>query len=178
MDHNFSTEDLIDRARSKLTFAVRPRVGATFLPLQDTIFHSGRPLHPRLIGAGAVLLIAALVTDLTYENSLLFQWENFSMWLITAGLVLAALAALALVIDIVLRRVTGIDWIRFSGFSAVVLLSVLNALVHSRDAYAAVVPEGLALSALVTAILVIVGWRDWSVGARRSTRPIISEEVH
>jgi uncharacterized membrane protein len=178
MDHNFSTEDLIDRARSKLTFAVRPRVGATFLPLQDTIFHSGRPLHPRLIGSGAVLLIAALATDLAYENSLLFQWENFSMWLITAGLVLAALAGLALVSDVLLHRVTKIDWLRFSGFAAAALLSVLNALVHSRDAYTAVVPGGLALSALVTAILVVIGWRGWSVGARYPARPIISEEVH
>jgi uncharacterized membrane protein len=136
-------------------------------------------LHPRLIGAGAALLIAALATDVTYAKTLLFQWDNFSIWLLTCGLVLAAFAGLALVLDVVLHRITASNWWRFAGFSAAALLSLLNALVHSRDAYTAVVPEGLELSALVTAILVIVGGRGWSVGVRRfSPRTTISKETH
>jgi uncharacterized membrane protein len=67
--------------------------------------------------------------------------------------------------------------LRFSGFCAAALLSLLNALVHSRDAYSAVAPEGLELSALVSAILVIVGWRGWSVSARHSSRPTVSKEA-
>jgi uncharacterized membrane protein len=178
MNRQFHADDLMDRARSRLTIAPAPRVGPTLQRLQESTSRPRTPLHPRLIGLGATLLIAALATDLAYANSLLFQWDNFSIWLITGGLVLAALAGLALVIDIVSHRVTGIDWLRFSGFTAAALLSLLNALVHSRDAYTAVVPEGLALSALVSATLVIIGRRGWSVGARQSFRPIISEETH
>jgi uncharacterized membrane protein len=177
MNRNFTTNDLMGRARGELTVAPTPRAGLLLELFQDSISPPGRPLHPRLIGPGAALLIAALATDLAYADSLLFQWENFSIWLLTGGLILAAIAGLALVLDIALHRITGIDWWRFAGFCAAALLSILNAFVHSRDAYTAVVPQGLALSALVSAILVIVGWRGWSVGARNSSHPIESEEI-
>ena len=177
MNRSFRTDDLIDRARGRLAIAPTPRVGLTLRRLQESASRPSRPLHPRLIGLGAPLLIAALATDLAYANSLLFQWENFSIWLLAGGLLLAALAGLAVLLDIVLHRITGIHWVRFSGFSVAALLSLLNALVHSRDAYTAVVPEGLALSAIVSVILVIIGWRGWSVSARQTTNPIISEEA-
>jgi uncharacterized membrane protein len=175
MDSNFLAKDPIERAQSARRDASIPRVGLLARPFQGSISRSNRPLHPRLIGAGAALLIAAFATDVAYEKTLLFQWDNFSIWLLTGGLLLAAFAALALVLDVASRRIAKIDWLRFSGFAAAVLLSLLNAFVHSRDAYTAVVPEGLALSALVSAILVIVGWRGWSVNLRHSSRPTTSE---
>jgi uncharacterized membrane protein len=133
--------------------------------------------HPRLIGPGAWLLIAALVTDAVYAKTLLFQWNNFSIWLLATGLVLAAFAGLALLFDIGSHRILKLDWLRFSGFVAAALLSLLNAFVHSRDAYTAVVPQGLALSAMVAALLVILGWRDWSVGAAPSFPSKIVKEI-
>jgi uncharacterized membrane protein len=47
------------------------------------------------------------------------------------------------------------------------LLSLLNAFVHSRDGYTAVVPTGLTLSALVVAILLFTAWADraWYLAA-------------
>ena len=128
-----------------------------------------RPLHPRLIAPGATLLVAALATDLIYSRTLLFQWGNFSIWLITAGLILAALAGLAVLLDAVRGRLGALAWGRFAGFAAAALLSLVNAFVHTRDAYAAVVPDGLELSALVTVILLILGWRGWSL--RAAVRP-------
>ena len=122
-------------------------------------------LHPPLVGAGATLLIAAFATDLVYWRSLLFQWNNFSAWLLTAGLVLAAIAGLALLVDVLWAQVPAMAWGRFAGFTAASLLSLLNAYVHSRDAYTAVVPQGLELSALVTAIVIILGTRGWSLRA-------------
>jgi len=122
-------------------------------------------MHPRIVGLGATLLIGAFATDVAYAQSELFQWENFSIWLITAGLALAAVAAIALIFDAALHRITAIDWPRFCGFTGATILSVLNALVHSRDAYTAVVPQGVILSGIVTAILLALGWwHGWSVG--------------
>jgi uncharacterized membrane protein len=40
----------------------------------------------------------------------------------------------------------------------VVALSVINFIVHMRDGAAAVLPAGLTLSAIVTALLVFTGW--------------------
>jgi uncharacterized membrane protein len=178
MDRYFLTDDPIERGRSERRGASSPRMEFVAQLFQGSPSRSDRPLHPRLIGLGSTLLIAASATDLVYVNTLLFQWENFSIWLITGGLLLAALASLALIFDVASRRIAGIDWRRFSGFAAAVLLSLLNALVHSRDAYTAVAPQGLELSALVAAILVIIGWRGWNVRSRHTFGPIISKEFH
>ena len=128
-------------------------------------------LHPRLIGPGAALLIAAFATDLVYWRTLLFEWDNFSIWLLAAGLVLAGLAGVALLVDVARRRVEAMAWGRFAGFTVAALLSLLNAFVHSRDAYTAVVPTGLELSAVVTVILLVLGWRGWSLRAVSRSHP-------
>ena len=138
-------------------------------PFQAPVPPPGRPWHPRLIGSGAVLLIATLGTDLIYMRTLLFQWENFSIWLLTGGLVLAALGGLTLILDILLRRVARIDWEKFTGLAVAAMLSLLNAFVHSRDAYTAIVPQGIVLSTFVAALLVFIGWRGWSVSAPPSS---------
>jgi len=131
----------------------------------------GQPLHPRLIAPAAALLTAALATDIIYWRTLLFQWNNFSIWLITAGLVLAALAGVAVPLDAARRRLGAMAWGRFAGFTVAALLSLLNAFVHTRDAYTAVVPDGLELSMLVTVMLVVLGWRGWSLRAAARPHP-------
>ena len=127
-----------------------------------------RPLlHPGPVAVGAALLIAAFGTDVLYWKTLLFQWNNFSGWLLLAGLVTAALAGIAFAIDLISRRLRRVAWLRLAGVTAAALLSLVNIFVHSRDAYAAVVPEGILLSALVTVLLIAVGVRGWSLGSPR-----------
>ncbi len=116
-----------------------------------------RLLHPGLVGAGATLLIATLFTDYLYWETLLFQYNNFSGWLLTGGLILALLAAIAFVVDLARGRVGRVAWLRFAGLAVAVLLGVLNAFIHSRDAYTAVIPEGITLSAVVAVLLLVVG---------------------
>jgi uncharacterized membrane protein len=127
-------------------------------------------LHPLLVGSGAGLLIAAFATDVIYCQTLLFQWNNFSIWLLMAGLILAALAGLALLLDVALGRIEAMAWGRFAGFTAAALLALLNAFVHSRDAYTAVAPEGVELSAVVAVILLVLGWRGWSLRSVRHSQ--------
>jgi uncharacterized membrane protein len=129
---------------------------------------SPRLLHPPLIAAGAALLIAALITDIIYAQTLLFQWDNFSIWLITGGLILAVIAGVALLLDVLLGRAGPINWLRFTLLFGAALLSLLNAFVHSRDAYTAVVPQGLELSVVVTVILLIVVVHGWSIAPVRT----------
>ena len=146
-----------------------PNLRLRFSLFQAPELSPGRPWHPRFIGSGAVLLIATLGTDLIYMRTLLFQWDNFSIWLLTSGLVLAALGGVTLVLDILLRRVARIDWEKFTGLAIAAILSLLNAFVHSRDAYTAVVPQGIVLSASVAVLLVFIGWWGWSVSAPPSS---------
>jgi uncharacterized membrane protein len=123
--------------------------------------------HPPLVVAGAALLIAALVTDLIYTRTFLTQWENFSIWLITGGLLLAVLAGIAFVLDLALRRAARMHWLTFGVLTVAALLSVLNAFIHSRDGYTAVVPQGLVLSAIVTVLLLAARWQGWTLCAAR-----------
>ena len=127
--------------------------------------HRPRPLHPYLVAPGAALLMAAFVTDLIYLRTLSIMWETFSDWLLTAVLILAALAGLALLLDVLLGRIGRIAWLPLAGLTAAALLSLLNAFVHSRDGYTAVVPEGIVLSGVVTVLLLAAGWRGWDLGA-------------
>jgi uncharacterized membrane protein len=127
-----------------------------------------RLLHPGLIAAGAALLIGALVTDIFYWQTAAMQWANFSVWLITAGLILALVAGLALVADLVLGRAGAISWVHLVALAGAALLSLLNVFVHSRDGWTSVVPQGLMLSVVVAVCLVLIGWRGWSVAAVRA----------
>jgi uncharacterized membrane protein len=124
-----------------------------------------RPFHPGLVASAATLLMATLASDYLY-------WDNFSGWLLTGGLILTLLAAIAFVIDLVLGRVRKVAWLRFAGLAVAALLGILNALVHSRDAYPAVVPEGITLSAIITVILLVVGiGGGWSLASRHVPLP-------
>ena len=42
-------------------------------------------------------------------------------------------------------------------------LAIVNALVHTRDAYTSVVPWGVVLSALTVLFLLVTGWNGWQM---------------
>ncbi|HEX3651375.1 MAG TPA: DUF2231 domain-containing protein [Rhizomicrobium sp.] len=130
-------------------------------------------LHPGFIGAGAILLIAAFVTDVMYYRTSLMQWANFSAWLIVAGLLLALLATILLAIDFLTGRVGRIRWPDFILVALAALLSLLNVFVHSRDAWTSVVPQGILISLIVTILLLVVGFRGWTVTTLRA--PVVGE---
>lgn len=118
-------------------------------------------MHPRLVSFPIAYFTAAFVTDLAYWQTAAVLWETFSDWLIIAGLVMTGFAAIAFVIDFARRkRVRTLGWPHAVGYALAALLSLINAFVHSRDGYTAVVPTGLALSGLVVAILLITSWTD------------------
>jgi uncharacterized membrane protein len=131
---------------------------------------SGRdPLHRGLIGAGAVVLIGACATDFAYYRSALWQWANFSAWLITAGLVVLLVAGILLLIDFATGRARRLDTGSSILVVAAALLSMVNAFVHSRDAWTSVVPQGIGLSNAVAVLLVIAGARGWSLTKRHAS---------
>ena len=54
-------------------------------------------------------------------------------------------------------------WIHGIGNVMRMILSIINCLIHTRDAYTSVVPSGLILSALVVVILLVSGWNGWTL---------------
>jgi uncharacterized membrane protein len=134
----------------------------------------GQPILPMLAPFPIACFAGALVTDLAYWSAPDMLWERFSIWLITVGLLLAAVAAIAGIIDLIGGRRSGrLGWPHAVGYVLAVLVSLINVFVHSRDGYTAIVPTGLMLSALVVVILLFTGWagsalvnRDRVGGAR------------
>ena len=127
----------------------------------------GRPIHKILVSFSAAYFAGALVTDLVYWQIPDVLWERFSIWLITAGLIMAGLAAIAYVIDLAGgRQIDRPAWPRVAGYALAVLLSLINAFVHSRDGYTAVVPTGLLLSGLVILVLLLTAWIGMTLSNR------------
>jgi uncharacterized membrane protein len=55
-------------------------------------------------------------------------------------------------------------WIHAIGNAVALILAILNAFIHSRDAYTSVVPTGLILSVLTVLILLVTAWMEsWSI---------------
>src|SRR3979411_2894276 len=127
----------------------------------------GRPIDSMLASFSAAYFAGALVTDLVYWQMPDVLWERFSIWLISAGLVMAGLATIAYVIDLAgRRRIDRPAWPRVVGYALAVLLSLVNAFVHSRDGYTAVVPHGLLLAGLVVVVLLLTAWVSTAVANR------------
>ena len=120
--------------------------------------------HNMLVSFSIAYFAGALVTDLVYWQTPDVLWERFSIWLIAAGLVMAGLGAVTYVFDFASgRRIDRPAWPRVVGYGLAVMLSLINAFVHSRDGYTAVVPTGITLSAIVVLILLVTGWMGWEL---------------
>jgi len=117
------------------------------------------PVFRKVFGLAAACFVGGLVTDIVYVEVPDMQWSNFSMWLITAGLVVAAAAAVVGIVELLVThpaRWFGTGWALPVGAAAASIVSVFNAFVHSRDAYQSVVPTGLTLSVVVVLVLLLI----------------------
>ena len=119
----------------------------------------GPSIYRLLASFSAAYFVGALVTDLVYWQMPDVLWERFSIWLIVAGLVMAGLVVVAYLIGLAGGgQIHRSSWPQAVGYAVAVGLSVVNAFVHSRDGYTAVVPTGLMLSTLVVLVLLWTAW--------------------
>ncbi len=127
---------------------------------------AGHPIHPMLIPFPVAFLVATFVCDLIYWSTGNAAWSTASLYLLGAALVMAALAAVAGLIDFLGdRRIRDLSaaWHHMLGNVVVVLLSLWNWWRRYDAGEAAVVPTGLAISLLVVLILLYTGWRGWEM---------------
>ena len=125
-----------------------------------------------LLGALPIAyFLLAFLMDVTYVRSTYFIWPIFSIWLIVAGLVAGGLAVLIGLVDwLASRRSTharGSKWHAIVTLAALAL-GLLNAFVHSRDGWTAVVPEGIILSGVTTVLLIVASF----LGAASAKRAV------
>ncbi|AZO12047.1 MULTISPECIES: DUF2231 domain-containing protein [unclassified Mesorhizobium] len=127
---------------------------------------AGHPVHPMLVTIPIACFVGTLLTDIVYWRTAEMTWANFSAWLVTVGVIVGILAALAGLIDLLGEsriREQPTAWLHMGGNLVALVLAFLNMLVHTRDAWTSVVPTGLILSALVVVILLFTGWLGWGL---------------
>jgi uncharacterized membrane protein len=102
--------------------------------------------------------VAALVFDVIYSKSATIQWDKGAAWLIVFGLLFAIVPRLVNLWQVWItsrRSATRAEKLDFWLNLFAIVAAIVNAFVHSRDAYA-VVPTGLWLS-VCTVILLSAG---------------------
>jgi uncharacterized membrane protein len=121
----------------------------------------GHPLHPALISFPIAFLVGALATDVAFASTRDAFWARVSLWLLGAGVFTGLAAAVLGLIDFVaIRRVrsTAAGWVHFLGNVGAVGLALANWLMRTGNVENRLIPWGLVLSALTTAILLVTGW--------------------
>jgi uncharacterized membrane protein len=124
------------------------------------------PIHPMLVPFPIACFVGTLLTDIAYWRSAEIMWANFSAWLVSAGVVMGILAAIAGLVDFLgnrLVRQQGPAWPHAIGNVIAMVVAIINMLIHTRDGWNAVVPWGLTLSAVTVIILLFTGWMGWSL---------------
>ena len=97
------------------------------------------------------------------------MWQNFSSWLLFAGLVFGGLSILAGAGGLLLSRsvrAEGPSWVHAVTGLVVLVVAFINALVHAGDGWTAVVPNGLILSALTFVLMLLTAWLGYSTVTR------------
>jgi uncharacterized membrane protein len=153
--------------------ASEPRISRkALMPVDDIQVAPGLgtwPLYAFLVQFPAVCFTGALLSDVVYWRAPQFLWETFSVWLLAVGCLAAALAGIVGLVGFCAdrrKRSGTYAWPHALASLLVAVLSGVNALVHSRDGYTAVVPDGLGLSVLVVLLMVVVTWLGWRRPAR------------
>ena len=133
---------------------------------RSTASVAGHPIHPMLVPFPIAFFVGAFVTDLVFWQTGVAFWSAASFWLLSAGLVMAAPAAVVGLIDVLseLRiRMLQDAWWHAGGNIIAVVIALYNWYLRYTSGEAAVVPIGLLLSLIVVCILLFTGWKGWNL---------------
>ena len=138
-----------------------PSRGLRNAPVPSLAAIAGHPLHPMVVPLPIGALTFALASDLAYAATGDRFWARASATLLGAGVVTGALAGALGATDFFGReqvRDKGEAWIHAIGNVAALGLSAVNLARRRGSGGRAVVPVGLALSAVTGGMLLVTGW--------------------
>jgi uncharacterized membrane protein len=130
--------------------------------IPSTASMDGHPFHPALVPFPIAFLIGALLADLAFWGSGDEFWARAAAWLVGAGLVGGAVAALAGLTDYFgdarVRALTKAKH-HFIGNATVLVLALISLILRlSQGAAEGALPWGLVLSVVIALILSYTGW--------------------
>jgi uncharacterized membrane protein len=119
-------------------------------------------MHPILITLPIGLFVGVLLFDLIFWQTGTEMWATGALWLLGAGLIAAALAAVAGLIDFLGdQRIRALSdaWQHAIGNVIMVLIQLFSFYERYRYGTSAVVPLGLSLSFVAILIVLFTGWK-------------------
>lgn len=122
---------------------------------------AGHPIHPMLVAFPIAFLLGGLASDLAFWWTGDPFWARMSLWIIGAGMVMGAVAALAGTLDFMIVREIRHHVTSWSHFLAAVMMLALTAAnwwMRVPDPEAGLLPWGLFLSAVSALSLSVAGW--------------------
>ena len=133
---------------------------------RSTASIAGHPIHPMLIPFPIACFVGTLVCDLAFWSTNNEFWATAGVWLLGAGLVMAGLAAVAGLVDVlgeIKIRQLGDAWLHAGGNVLAVLIELYNFYLRYEQGAVAVIPTGAILSGIVVGILLFTGWKGWTL---------------
>jgi uncharacterized membrane protein len=134
----------------------------------------GRPILAIVVSFPMACFCGALATDIAYALTANMMWTDFSAWLLAAGMLFGALAAIGGFVDVVVdRRMRAHPrlWPVVIGSFLVLSFGLLDNLIHSRDAWTSVMPFGLVLSAVTVVVTLVTAWLGYATASQRGSNP-------
>ena len=133
---------------------------------RSTASIGGDPIHPMLIPFPIAFFAAALLCDLAFWRSGNTNWGAASLWLLGAGVVMALLAAVAGLIEVLgeprIRALREVWW-HAAGNVLLVLIQAVNWYLRYGDGTVIVPPTGVVLSAVAVCLMLFTGWMGWQM---------------
>jgi uncharacterized membrane protein len=123
---------------------------------------NGHPIHPMLVPLPIGFFIGALLSDLAFAGTRELFWATASAWLIAAGLVTGAAAAVVGFVDFLgSSRVRGLyhAWYHLIGNVAALGIALISLLLRlSMGMASGALPWGVLMSMVVAGLLLFTGW--------------------
>ena len=133
---------------------------------RSTASIAGHPIHPMLVPFPIAFFVATLVCDIAFWSTANPAFATAATWLLGAGLIMAALAAVAGLTDVLGdQRIQALNdvWWHAGGNVVVVLLQCVSWYLRYSQGSSAVVPTGFVLSLITVGILLFTGWKGWNL---------------
>ena len=127
---------------------------------------AGHPIHPMLIPFPVAFFVATFVCDLVFWQTANAAWATAAIWLLGIGLIMAALAAVVGLTDLLgdaQIRALNDAWWHAGGNVIMVLIELYNWYTRYAEGTGAVVPKGLILSLIAVCIMLFTGWKGWEM---------------
>ena len=133
---------------------------------RSTASIAGHPIHPMLIPFPIAFFVATFACDVAFGITGSTGWFEPTFWLLGAGLIVAALAAVAGLTDVIgdaQIRSLNTAWWHAGGNVLAVVIEIINFFLRYGGGSNAVLPTGIILSAIVVCILLFTGWKGWEM---------------